>query len=186
MTNILTPTTFCEGFFHISECFEWKQSPKCLFNDNCDKGDLVLTLYLTYQPCHHSLGTRYLKGDHKQSCCELLHAWYKTVLEPLNVKLVIKCCDLYRIHWEDENLFRSLQDCDLFKKRTFGARSGIYQLMKEKMILIESMHDDDWKYLLSLCENNIAISQDKWNDRIKHDKKISEFLQVLKLECQTK
>lgn len=227
----LTEKEFCEGFFHISKNFEWKQNTQCLMacecqrytcygvahlscknetlylekykskyigntNDNIhveyliksdleltktiykhgDSHNLVLTLFLTYQPCHHSLGGRRSKSKHQQSCCDLIYNWYKTVLEPLHVVLNIKCCDLYRIHWENEDLFKSKKDVDIFTKKTTEGKNGLLQLVKEPNIHMTSMSEESWKFLLN--DDKFNISEEQWTERFKHDQHIQEFIQT--------
>lgn len=56
----------------------------------------VLTLYLTFQPCHFSGGHRKMSSI---SCTEALQQFYHKTLEPKNIKLIVKFGYIYRAHW---------------------------------------------------------------------------------------
>lgn len=57
----------------------------------------IITLYLTFQPCHYS-GGHYRPNN--MSCTESLIHFNHKVLEPLNISLKIRFAYLYRAHWK--------------------------------------------------------------------------------------
>ena len=70
--------------------------------DHLPRAGGTLTLYLTYQPCHHSGGhKRQGMGSHGTSCTAALLKHMRTHLTPRNVRLAIRVAYLYRAHWED-------------------------------------------------------------------------------------
>ena len=60
------------------------------------KSGQVLTLYLTFQPCHFSGGHYKMKPT---SCTEALIHFFEKTLAPLGIKLRIKFGYIYRAHW---------------------------------------------------------------------------------------
>jgi hypothetical protein len=137
----------------------------------------TLTIYVSYQPCHHSGGGRKLVHVHGKSCSRLIASWWKQKLQPRNVDFRFKCCGLYRAHWEDSTLFRLKEDVDMYGARSGRAREGL-QLLNSGGIRVEGMNDEDWKRFLSWCDPKITaqISEDHWQRRKIFDEKVREFL----------
>jgi alkylated DNA repair dioxygenase AlkB len=234
----LTPEKFCRAFFHVDECFEWKQPITCIHSGGvraCLRNDVqaiahvrmngeetedvvrlygnqfrghseinvhaeedmvrderllvigatTITVYQTFQPCHHSGGGRsHGHRAHSKSCSELVLEWYRKKLEPRGIKLRIKCCGLYRAHWEEPALFSSRSDAELFGDRTSRAQQGLRLLMRQPGITLEGMTPSDWERLASWttpiaspsCTHTPCISSAQWAARYACDEAISQFL----------
>ena len=221
----LSLASFCEGFFHIDECFEWQQKEICLCSNKCARmivhgiivmrtaGEIVyiknyinefkgssdlnihvedfvvsdpilqekilfnkspdttLTLYITYQPCHHSAGGR--KSDHKhaKSCTNTILNWDRH-----GIKLIIKCCGLYRVHWEDNKLFEKTTDVKIFGKKISSASSGLLLLLSQNDVEVEAMQKEDWDLIVPMVKDNEKITKQQWKIRHTYDQYISDFL----------
>jgi hypothetical protein len=141
---------------------------------------LLLTLYVSYQPCHHSAGSRNLLRNHSKSCTETLLRFYHEYLKPRRVRLLIKCCGLYRAHWEDATLFRNESDVQIFGNRSALARQGVHLLLNPKLdIEIQGMTRADWEqFLRQVCSAEVsnAISPELWLAREAFDQKMNSFL----------
>lgn len=151
------------------------------------KENLIVTLYISYQPCHHSGGRRNMAADHihTKSCTELIRKWWIEKLIPKNITFNIKCLGIYRAHWTDENSFGSDFDRDVFLNRTERAREGLRLLMKShenKIINVDAMNPNDWKIILLFCSLPIKISikENMWKVRYEYDDKIRDFLNSYK------
>lgn len=109
-----------------------------------------LTLWITYQPCHHSSGGRNLQGQHDKSCTRVLLDFVRRVLRPAGTELRIKCFGLYRVQWEDEALFRE-GDADKFQGRLSLASQGLEQLLYCPGVSLSVVTDQDWAEFLALA-----------------------------------
>jgi len=227
---------FCRAFFHIDECFEWKQRGLCLNGDGvCLRNDVQaiacidtrdgesfvarygnqfrgssetnvhaeeemvrdarllaalatapvesrrLTVYLAFQPCHHSGGGRSMSHVHTKSCASLVLDWFQKMCLPMGARLRIKCCGLYRAHWEEPALFASRSDAELFGDRTSRAQQGLLLLLRQPGITVEAMDREDWVRLqqLTLSASLSTISQVHWIVRYATDEHIATFLRKL-------
>ncbi len=133
-----------------------------------------VTFYISYQPCHHSGGNRWMNRPHSKSCAETLLAWYEKALKPYGISLTAKCCGLYRAHWEDESLFRSDDDVANFGQKASRAREGI-RLLKNAGIEMCGMTRKDWKFLAQFIKDDcIPRSMLRAHDR--YDKLVDAFL----------
>ena len=260
---------FCYGFFHMDECFEWKQNHVCLSKppnrcprmlvcaiahlqvrmsdgilatayvkkytnefrghteENLHVEELIsqdtklhaqivdaharimtvekptvveskasssvisaikLTLYVTYQPCHHSAGGRKLQHSHAKSCTSTILQWSRNVLQPFGVDFHFKCCELYRAHWEDSALYHLPGDASIYESRSAQARAGLQLLQSESAIHIESMTVEDWALFMSWCDESVcrSITDHQWSIRYAFDKRVDEFLRRLSDDAKHK
>lgn len=143
------------------------------------RGKKIVTLYISYQPCHHSGGYVKLKGLHKKSCTEVLMKWFSKL--PNTVKVVIKCCGIYRAHWEDDAYYKTEYDNTL-KKRTNSSREGLIELLKfdQERFFVEAMNPRSWDDFLQFCDPEITISKQQWKIRDNFDEKVDKFLKKLR------
>lgn len=225
---------FCQGYFHIDECFEWDQCMYCVAPQQCfrmtvrgaiilkdatgrvkyaqtyanefrgsteanlhvedhvcvddrlhdmmSSGDVV-TLYVTYQPCHHSSGGRKLgHAYHQKSCTEKIIDWYDNVIKPRGLTLRFRCMGIYRAHWEDKDKFRLETDLDIYCPRTAVAREGIQKIV-DSGIDMDGMDKAEWKdFLFTLCSKRLlrTITMEQWQTRFRYDEKVCSFLQKFK------
>ena len=141
-----------------------------------------LTVYLTYQPCHHSGGhSRRGMGEHGTSCTELLCSYLRDVLAPLGITLELKITYLYRAHWE-----AGAYDSK-YAPAVEAARKGL-RLLSEAGIACSACNGGDWEWLIGLCDETV---REAWRDgeypfgvaprkqRLKMDSFIDSFLQRL-------
>jgi len=103
----------------------------------------IMTLYLTYQPCHFS-------GGHTRpsaiSCTEELVRYKESVLEKHNVKLKIKIAYIYRAFWDLRNSERK------YWQMIQNARIGIQRLHYHN-ISLHAFDETDWALILTFCSN---------------------------------
>jgi len=141
-----------------------------------------LTLYMTYQPCHHSGGhNRRGMGEHGTSCTELICKYLRDVLAPLGIALELKITYLYRAHWE-----AGAYDSK-YAPAVEAARKGL-RLLSDAGIACSACKSGDWEWLIGLCDETV---REAWRDaeypfglaptrqRIKMDSFIDSFLQRL-------
>lgn len=150
---------------------------KCL-TQNYQQAQIMLTLYISYQPCHRSAGGRNLQGVHTKSCSELLQHWWLTFLKPLGIVFRIKCINIYRAHWENKQLFDNEKDALIFEQRVQNARDGL-RILIQNGILVQAMKLADWYFLFRLCNRKIVLSlmtEEKWQKRRNCDSHIDKFL----------
>ena len=111
------------------------------------KENQVLTLYLTFQPCHFS-------GGHKKtssiSCTEALQQFYKKTLQALNINLVIKFAYIYRAHW--------IQTPVRYIPLIENARCGLKILRTFADVKI--IDETDYKILYNFCD---AKTKNAWD-----------------------
>jgi len=240
---IRTIEEFCQGYFHMDDCFEWNQPKICICRDlmqppkwcvrsvvrgvahllsgpktlylqkysNEFKGsseenvhveefviqdetlkkiilddsipNKKLILYISYQPCHHSSGGRSSgMKKHGKSCTNLLVKWNQDLLIKHGIDVVIKCCGLYRVHWEDENGFRNQGDVEIFKPKAGRAKEGLMFLMREPNIRLEAMTPEDWWMFMRYCGDTVrkCMTMEFWQKRHKYDENIRDFLQSVR------
>src|SRR5690606_15650055 len=144
-------------------------------------GDKTLTLFCTYQPCHHSGGHRKLKWTHRKSCCGVLKRWARDALKPQSVKLRFKCFDLNRIHWTDDELIRSADDKTMFGGRAALARAGVRDLLLETNVSVSMMTKEDWTLFLALLKDYWGyeppkVTDEQWANRHAHETRCQQVL----------
>jgi hypothetical protein len=142
-----------------------------------DQRQTKLIIYLTYQPCHHSAGSRgYFKG-HPKSCTKLMCQYFTEQLRPHGVQLEIRCTGIYRAHWEDSTLFDSMEDAQLYGGRTAAARAGI-ALLQAQGVSMTGMQREDWDFMLSLADPDVkaALNPTRMEARHLYDMRINDFL----------
>ena len=233
---IQTLSELCQGYFHIDECFEWKQEDGCLMDDKCrrmtvrgllhwcdaeqktlfvrkyenvflgstetnlhvedlmcadvdlhqalssmDGAGTVMTLFISYQPCHHSSGGRKMERLHTKSCTKLLQKWFRTVILPLKIVFRVKICGLYRAHWVDATLFSRENDAVIFGNKSYQAREGIIMLKQEPNFILEAMNEADWRQLTQFCHPDVLeqITSEQWRKRFVYDCHTRKFLNEL-------
>jgi len=145
--------------------------------------DTDMTIYLKFQPCHHSGGNAkwypegYLfqgKCD-SRSCCEVLLRFFQEHLLPRNISLRIKIASLYKANWE----FATRED-DL--KTVENAQLGL-QLLRDHGIVLESMKINDWKWLATLTTNvseEILLKEPTLSRRAQIDQATEKYLLKIK------
>jgi hypothetical protein len=122
---------------------------------------LVLTLFLTYQPCHHSSGHdaraaadgRTDEQQHETSCTRALLAWRARALEPRGVRLEVVVPNLYRAFW---TVFDSELERQRYAPRVAAARAGLVLLARAQSTALRVVERADWAFLLALCEPAVA------------------------------
>lgn len=109
--------------------------------------DQVITLYLTYQPCHFSGG--HYKTNHI-SCTESLQYFHEKVLKPFNICVKIRFAYLYRAHWRSQDT--------KYDQMIMNANIGL-------KILIDNFDVNVLKYcdLLQLVPYFSAETKNKWD-----------------------
>ena len=127
--------------------------------------DQVLTLYLTFQPCHFS------GGHHKMSalsCTEALQQFYQKTLSPLNTKLVIKVAYIYRAHW--------IKAPGRYFPMIANARTGL-KLLKS-FAEIKIIDETDYNTLYHFCDekNKKAWDDGEFDDLLNHRMELIFFM----------
>lgn len=120
-----------------------------------------IIMYAQLQPCHHSAGTDADELD-QRSCTTLITQWYKEVLQPLGIQLVIKCANIYKAMWEFKE--EDIAHLPLDKRCTIScgkARQGLRRLLKSGVV-VRALNRVDLEYLQRLCSGKFDISEEKW------------------------
>jgi hypothetical protein len=115
----------------------------------------TLSLFLTYQPCHHSSGHDRTRGDaeaHQTSCTRSLLAFRRTVLDRLPIHLDVVIANLYRAHWR---VFDSEQERQLYAPRIAAAQAGLLLLAREPRMSVRVLEQPDWRFLCSLAQPSL-------------------------------
>jgi hypothetical protein len=144
-----------------------------------------LDLYVSYQPCHHSSGGYRSAAKHGTSCTRLFLDWWRKAVQPRDIRLVFRCCDLFRVHWEDPALARKIEDVEVFTPKTSSALEGMLMLFREQAasasaLSFQAMNEQEWITLLRLCGNPSfaeRITPAQWQLRHAHDRAIGAFLE---------
>jgi hypothetical protein len=122
----------------------------------------VLTLYLTFQPCHFS-------GGHRKksfiSCTEALQQFYIKKLQVLNIQLVIKFAYIYRAHW----IHTPIRYIPMIE----NARSGLRIL--KTFADVKIIDESDYKILYNFCD---AVNKDAW-DRGNFDDLLNKRVELI-------
>lgn len=105
------------------------------------KSNQIITLYLTYQPCHYSGGHQ---RANNMSCTESLIHFNRKVLAPLNILLKIKFAYLYRAHWKLIEL--------KYENMISNANIGLKLLLDN--FDVQVMDDDDIAKLIPYFDEN--------------------------------
>jgi hypothetical protein len=152
-------------------------------------GRKVVTLFITYQPCHHSGGHRQLATLHRKSCSEKVRAWARDTLAPCDARLRIKCFNLYRVHWVDAAIFHDADDERLFGARAGLALEGLLGLLREPNIGVDVMAPEDWPVFLRLLARGSdllvpAVSDEDWATRRKYEASCQAYLDTLKASLE--
>lgn len=137
----------------------------------------TLTLYLSYQPCHHNGGGRWVKG-HATSCAKMLCEWAKGKLTKLGVRLDVRCSDIFRAGWTDPGKFATEEDAALFHARCEAARDGIRMLHTTDNISVSGFFPEDWVFLWTLGDKS-QFTPEELAAREAFDAKINAFVQSL-------
>ena len=135
-----------------------------------------LTLFMKYQPCHHSSGNARIHPEgylfknqcDSRSCTELIITFFKEKLEPIGVSLTIKCASIYKANWE---FSKRPDDIATVAK----ALEGVRMLLKNN-ILLECVKPCDWVFLASLAQNINHLHLFS-SARLATDNGISKFFQ---------
>ncbi len=139
-----------------------------------------LTMYMKFQPCHHSSGNAriYTEGylfknkTDIRSCTELLLDFYLNTLKPLGIVLCIKTASIYKANWEF-----SVRPDDV--KTTEKAFEGVCILLKNG-IHLQCITPADWVFLATLSTdvNHLNLFS---SARLKTDNGIAKFYEKTKL-----
>lgn len=140
------------------------------------RGDTIV-LYLSYQPCHHNGGGRWVR-KHETSCTQLLCDWATKTLAPLDIRLEIRCSDIFRAGWTDPGKFASEKDAALFHARCEAAREGIRMLHRTPHVSIGGFESKDWEFLWTLS-HPLEFTAEEKRARMLFDEKIGQFIAQL-------
>lgn len=151
------------------------------FQTLIEPGD-TLTLYITYQPCHHNGGGKMFEGHHTTSCTLRLLTWYCSVLQPRGITLHVRCSDLFRAAWSPGV---SVERYGLFNARRYNDRArlahkGLQMLTLEAGLSINGLNDDDWDFLWSLAHCQDLFTAEEHAARARFDTNIRNFIQQLR------
>lgn len=113
----------------------------------------TLTLFLTYQPCHHSSGHDRRHKEHGTSCTRALIEFATTVLAPRAIELDVRVPNLYRAHWSH---FESQADRETYVPRARAARAGLVLLARTAHVRVGALDARDWAFLRSLCAAEVG------------------------------
>ncbi|KAG8461017.1 hypothetical protein KFE25_003586 [Diacronema lutheri] len=123
-----------------------------------------LTIFLTYQPCHHSSGhdravtppaDGAARHAHSTSCTTALLAFRARELEPRAIALDLRVPNLYRAHWVH---FATDAERELYAPRVASARAGLLLLANAPRTTIRALDAPDWAFLISLCAPALVAS----------------------------
>lgn len=127
--------------------------PLLLKKISSNKNRKLLTMYTTYQPCHHSGGTNKALVSHATSCTERIIDFAKRILLPNNCRIDICCAGIYRAHWNDPSMFRNNEDAEILQSRINMARDGIRRLNTAANTSLRGPRPGDWVFLCSFVPN---------------------------------
>ena len=124
-------------------------------------------MYMSYQPCHHSggrvsedpdaqLAVAFKRANqaHPTSCSERLKAFYEAEMRDHHISLELVVADLYKVMWTEELM---IEAGDGVAKRTVytndaaSGQEGMRLLLSTPGVILRSMGDSDWAFLISLC-----------------------------------
>ncbi len=113
----------------------------------------ILTMYMKFQPCHHSSGNARVHPEgylfknkcDTRSCTELVKEFFLKELKPRGIALVIKCASIYKANWE-----YAVRPDDI--ATVANALDGVRELMRVG-ISLHSIQPADWVFLASLASN---------------------------------
>ena len=191
-TNISQGWT--EKNIHVEEQFCSDPRLEQILDSSLQATDVqvTMTVYMTYQPCHQSGGGRNLQRLHRKSCTNVLLNFLDRVtgkqLTP-NFRLRLKLFGLYRVHWENADLFKPF-DKALFGGRVNQASEGLAKLLlhKDPKIEISMMDKESWREFLSLIPGadelvQETVSVDQWALREAHEQRCQDFLDRFRGSC---
>jgi len=145
--------------------------------------DGELTLYLSYQPCHHSGGHHALRGRaHAKSCTRVVLDYAGRVRRTYGVSLLIRCCNVYRAHWRD-SMHASERDRLTYSPKTRAAQQGLRLLLRSPLVELHSMTARDWQFLWrEFVDSNESLSDEHVAQREALDRSVRAFFASL-LAC---
>lgn len=130
------------------------------------RNNQVITLYLTYQPCHYSGGHFRAK---QISCTVSLIHFYEKHLKPLNIELHIKFAYIYRAHW-----------CmnDKYKSMIQNSIDGLKLLSQYAKLSV--LKENDLCFIRKFCSPDIICKLDNgyFDEILFKRKKIEAFMTV--------
>jgi hypothetical protein len=146
------------------------------------KRHMKMTLFMKFQPCHHSAGNakKYPEGylfnkkADDRSCTDLVINFFNTVLKPRGLQLEIVLAGLYKVNWQ-----RSRQEDDLTTVK--NARQGFRNLLLTKGITLRASTTKDWIYLATFA-SDVHEQWLKWPSRVLTNEKIQEFIDDFPLD----
>ena len=128
-----------------------------------DRKSRVLTLYITYQPCHESA-----ENSLQKSCTETVKKLYNEHLKPKGVKLIIKPTHIFKAYWDDE-------ENEVRNAKHGMRRLADFQIAEKGKFSVEAMTEDDWKLLMEAFGIEMQFDYEK-SQRWKLDKFIDKEL----------
>jgi len=122
---------------------------------------LVLTMYLTQQPCHFASGrVENARVTGQTSCTHALIEWRRRErLVERGVDLAIRVSRLFRAQWTDDSAHQDQQSLAVYGGRAGRARDGLRLLMRAPGVSVSMLNADDWRLLLGLCDGATQRSQ---------------------------
>jgi hypothetical protein len=130
----------------------------------------TITLYLTYQPCNMSIGTKNTNRD--QSCCTILTTIYESILQQHTISLCVKAANTYRLtvkkddandrkedEDKDEKVDNDTDKKDKNEKYRINAVRGIKRLMRIG-VNVSGMTKADWDHLFSMTNPDVPGEYD--------------------------
>ncbi len=137
----------------------------------------IMTMYIKFQPCHHSGGNSqfHLDGCYEyddRSCTEAILQFNRAYLQPNNIALKIAIAGIYKADWE----FSKRPD-DIITVE--NSRRGLMKLIKSG-IDIRSMKPMDWDILGSMVAEPIDVNILHHERRIQADAFTEAFLSKFK------
>jgi hypothetical protein len=136
----------------------------------------AMVLFMKHHPCHHSSGNArrhpngYLfegKAD-KKSCTMQMIRYFRQVLQPNGVQLVIKVAWLYKAFWQ-----HAIREDD--KQTVTNSLHGL-ELMFRAGIQFSEMRPYDWITLANMCTEPVSLATLLSVSRLTIDKGIGMFL----------
>lgn len=131
----------------------------------------TLELFLTYQPCHLSGGSKHVT-QHPISCTLRLVEFQRN--HPA-LRITVVPTAIYRAQYTDPSGFRTQQQAAVFLQRVQLARDGLALLVAHG-IRLRGPERTDWDFLIGLTHECGPITEQQWMARRRNDEAIGKFL----------
>ena len=147
-----------------------------------DRKSRVLTLYITYQPCHKSA-----QNSLQKSCTETVKKFYNELLKPKGVILIIKPTHILKAYWNIKNKQCISEKEIQTAKEVQNAKRGMkiladFQIAENGKFALEAMTKYEWYFLarifnVQLTHINDGTGQVKiYNYANSERRKLDEFV----------